>query len=88
MKILTKYMRKFHRWLVIPFILVIVLMPFMRDTATGDIIQKVQQIMMLTLAISGAYLYLLPYLTKWQRKKKRKVAKKIAADGTVKVGGG
>lgn len=81
-------MRKFHRWLVIPFILVIVLMPFMRDTATGDIIQKVQQIMMLTLAISGAYLYLLPYLTKWQRKKKRKVAKKIAADGTVKVGGG
>ena len=70
-------MRKFHRWLVIPFILVIVLMPFMRDTSTGEIIQKAQQVMMLTLAISGAYLYLLPYLTKWQRNKKRKVAKKV-----------
>lgn len=79
MKTLTKYMRKFHRWLVIPFILVIVLMPFMRDTSTGEIIQKAQQIMMLTLAISGAYLYLLPYLTKWQRNKKRKVAKKVTS---------
>lgn len=76
MKTLTKYMRKFHRWLVIPFILVIVLMPFMRDTPSGEIIQKAQQIMMLTLAISGAYLYLLPYLTKWQRKNKRKATKK------------
>lgn len=67
---LNKYVRKFHRWLVLPFIAILLTLAFMRGTPVGNVAQRLQQIMMLTLALSGAYLFLLPYLTGWQRRQR------------------
>ena len=66
-KFLNKWLRKFHRWLVLPFIILLLTVIFTRGTTLGDTAQRIQAVLMIIMAISGAYLWLLPYLAKWQR---------------------
>jgi hypothetical protein len=77
---LNKYVRKFHRWLVLPFIVILLTLLFMKGTPVGSIAQRAQQVMMLTLALSGAYLFLLPYLTKWRRRRQRTARERDAGN--------
>lgn len=70
-KFLNKWFRKLHRWLVLPFIALLLTVLFARGTLLGDSAQRIQSVTMIIMAITGAYLYLLPYWTKWQRQKAR-----------------
>lgn len=74
MKSLNQWLRKIHRWLVIPFVLIVIAMLFTRETPIGDMVQRVQQILMFAMIFTGGYLYLLPYLTKRQRARRRAAA--------------
>ena len=74
MKSLNQWLRKIHRWLVIPFVLIVIAMLFTRETPIGDMVQRVQQILMFAMIFPGGYLYLLPYLTKRQRARRRAAA--------------
>ena len=67
-KFLNKWLRKFHRWLVLPFIALLLTVIFARGTTLGDTSQRIQSVLMITMAITGAYLYLLPYWVKWKRR--------------------
>ena len=67
MKALNHWLRKIHRWLVIPFIVIVLAMVVTRDTSVGDTVQRVQQVMMVAMIVTGSYLYLVPYLSKRQR---------------------
>jgi hypothetical protein len=67
-KFLNKWLRKFHRWLVLPFIVLLLTVIFTRGTPLGDNAQRIQAMLMIIMAISGAYLWVLPYWTKWKRK--------------------
>lgn len=67
-KFLNKYVRKFHRWLALPFIGIVITLMLTQGTPTGNVVQRVQQVMILTTVITGAYLFLLPYWAKWQRR--------------------
>lgn len=75
-KTLSKWFRKFHRWiavptaLVIPAALIIKLVGSEQLVATWERLDKIPSILMLVMAITGAYLFLLPYIVKGQRKKK------------------
>lgn len=75
MKSLTKWFRKFHRWiavptaLLIPVAVIIKLLGNPQIVAAWEKFDKIPSVLMLVMAISGAYLFLLPYLVKWQRKK-------------------
>jgi hypothetical protein len=75
-KILSKWFRKFHRWIAVPTALAIpaaVIIKLVGDpkaVAAWEKLDKIPSILMLIMAISGAYLYLLPYIVKEQRKKK------------------
>ena len=71
---LNKWVRKLHRWLVWPFILILLTAMFTRETDFGSIIQRIQAPLMLIFAFTGAYLWLLPYLSRWQRKKRQEVS--------------
>lgn len=81
-KVLAKWLRKFHRWIAVPtalaipvaFVLKLVGDPQL--TATWEKFEKLPSILMLVMALTGAYLYLLPYLVKWQRKRKAPVQPK------------
>jgi hypothetical protein len=67
-KFLNKWLRKFHRWLVLPFIALLLTVIFTRGTPLGNNVQRIQAMLMIIMAISGAYLWLLPYWTKWKRR--------------------
>ena len=75
-KTLSKWFRKFHRWiavptaLAIPTALIIKLVGIEELVATWERLDKIPSILMLVMAITGAYLFLLPYIVKGQRKKK------------------
>jgi hypothetical protein len=80
-KFLSKWLRKFHRWIAVPTALAIpaaVVIKFFGDpqlAATWEKLDKIPSILMLIMAISGAYLFLLPYIVKGQRNKKQGAAK-------------
>jgi hypothetical protein len=69
---LNKWIRKLHRWFAYPFLILIILLIFLRQTETGDILLRVQQGMVFIMALTGCYLLLLPYLSKRKRVKREK----------------
>jgi len=73
-KVLAKWLRKIHRWiaaptaLAIPVAFLIKLLGDPQLAATWAKLEKVPSILMLVMALTGAYLILLPYIVKWQRR--------------------
>ena len=76
-KSLAKWFRKFHRWIAVPTALLIpaaVLIKLLGSpemVAAWERLEQVPSILMLVMAISGTYLFLLPYIAKGQRKKRK-----------------
>ena len=70
-KFLNKWLRKVHRWLVIPFVTLLLTVIIARGSSLGDSAQRIQSVLMIIMAITGSYLYLLPYWTKWKRQRIR-----------------
>lgn len=79
-KLLSKWFRKFHRWIAVPTALLIPVAVIIKLVGSPEVIavweklDKIPSILMLVMAISGAYLFLLPYIVKRQRKKKTVVS--------------
>ena len=79
-KTLSKWFRKFHRWIAVPTALLIPLAVIIKLVggpelnAAWEELDKIPSILMLVMSISGSYLFLLPYIIKGQRKKKPVVA--------------
>ena len=75
-KFLSKWLRKIHRWIAVPtalLILAAVVIKFLGSpqvVAAWEKVDKLPSILMLFMALTGAYLFLLPYIVKGQRKKK------------------
>jgi hypothetical protein len=75
-KFWSKWLRKFHRWIAVPTALaipaavVIKLVGNPQSMAAWEKLDKIPSVLMLIMAISGAYLFLLPYIVKEQRKKR------------------
>ncbi len=78
-KFLNKWLRKIHRWMAVPTAVLIpiaVVIKFSDNPNWRAILQqfdKVQSLLMLVLAITGTYLYLIPYIVKWQRKQRQRI---------------
>jgi cytochrome bd-type quinol oxidase subunit 2 len=75
-KFLNKWFRQIHRWIAIPTALLIPVAVIIKLTGSSEAIafwekwDKLPSVLMLFMAITGAYLYLLPYIVKEQRNKK------------------
>jgi uncharacterized membrane protein YobD (UPF0266 family) len=66
-KFLRKYLRKAHRWLALPFAALIVVVLATRGSPLGAEVQQAQQILLLVMALTGMYLFLLPWWTRWKK---------------------
>jgi len=66
------YVRKIHRWLAVPTILLIPIVIATNKNPTSFQAQKFQQIFMLALAVTGLYLLILPWWSKWNKKNNNK----------------
>jgi len=76
-KFFNKWTRKFHRWIAVPTVIIIplaVIAKFSGDSSEHlpPQLEQFQSILMLLLVISGTYLYLIPYIVKGQRKRRKK----------------
>ncbi len=77
MKFWNKWLRKSHRWLAIPMLILVPVSLVLKLTGNGAIVATIpqwemaQSLIMLFLVISGAYLFFIPYWTKWKRNKRR-----------------
>ncbi|MEA3351734.1 MAG: hypothetical protein U9Q82_14035 [Chloroflexota bacterium] len=77
-KFLNRWLRKIHRWLAVPTAILIpiaVVIKLSGNPAWQMIFKRfemLQSLLMLVLAITGAYLYLIPYIVKGQRKRRKK----------------
>ena len=70
-----KFLRKLHRYLTPVFIVLTVwFMVINKNPDIGIILGKVQKVMMLTLAVTGAYLFFQIYYNKAKAKKKKALA--------------
>lgn len=70
-KFLNKWFRRFHRWLVLPFIAILLTGLLFNGTSLGNMAMSIQKPLVIILAITGLYLWCLPYLIKWQRQRTR-----------------
>lgn len=90
-KILSKWFRKFHRWIAVPTALAIpaaVIIKFAGNpelAATWEKLDKIPSILMLIMAVSGSYLFLLPYIVKQQRKNKNAPLKEEKNEGSQNI---
>ena len=69
-RFLNRYVRKVHRWLALPFVLLIVTAVLARNTPAAFIAQRGQLVVLLSMALTGLYLFFLPWWTK-RRKRQR-----------------
>ncbi len=75
-KFLNKWFRQIHRWIAIPTALLIPIALIIKLIGNPGVVafwekwDKLPSVLMLFMAITGAYLYLLPYIVKRQRKQK------------------
>ncbi len=75
-KFLNKWFRQIHRWIAIPTALLIPTALIIKLIGNPEVVafwekwDKLPSVLMLFMAITGAYLYLLPYIVKNQRKQK------------------
>ena len=80
MKFWNKWLRKIHRWFAVPTLILIPISVILKVSGNGQIMASIpqweiaQSLLMLLLAITGGYLYLIPYLSKRKRNKRRETA--------------
>jgi hypothetical protein len=73
-KFLSKWLRKIHRWIAVPTALLIPVRLIIEAMGNPSVLEiwdkweKLPSILMLFVALTGSYLYLLPYIVKQQRK--------------------
>ena len=87
-KFFNKWTRVVHRWFALPTLILIPLAVFAKFTGSGEHlippqVEQIQSLLMLLLAITGGYLYLIPYLAKKSRNKRKKAT--VSATQTEKT---
>ena len=87
-KFFNKWTRIFHRWIALPTIIIIPIAVISKFSGSGTEhlplqIEQLQSILMLLLVISGSYLYLIPYFTKWARNRGKKTNHQLKSIKTV-----
>lgn len=73
-KFLSKWLRKVHRWIAVPTAIAIPAAVVIKLVGSQELVDawerldKIPSLLMLAMAVTGAYLFLLPYIVKAQRR--------------------
>jgi hypothetical protein len=87
-KFLNKWTRKIHRWIAIPTAILIPIAVILKFAGDASLhfppqIEQFQSILMLLLAISGTYLFLITYIVKWQRNRRTKAVATVKRESSM-----
>ena len=67
---LNQWLRKIHRWMVLPVVLILVINILSLGTPAGRAIQRIQQASVMFMVVTGVYLYLYRQWSILQRKQR------------------
>ncbi|MFW5714543.1 MAG: hypothetical protein ACOCYU_07715 [Brevefilum sp.] len=67
---LNQWIRRIHRWMVIPVVIILVANILSLGTPLGRTIQRIQQATVIFMVVTGVYLYLYRQWSILQRKKR------------------
>jgi hypothetical protein len=68
---MSRWLRLVHRWLAPVFIVVMVAVISTQGSSIGSILQRIQQGMVVVFALTGLYLFALPWWARWRRGRHR-----------------
>lgn len=68
---MSRILRLVHRWLAPVFIIVLVAVLSTQGSSIGLLLQRIQQGMVIVFALTGLYLFTLPWWVKWRRGRQR-----------------
>lgn len=68
---MSRTLRLVHRWLAPIFIVVMITVMSTQGSSIGFVFQRVQQGMVLIFALTGLYMFALPWWVKWRRGRKQ-----------------
>ncbi len=68
---MSRIIRLSHRWLAPVFIIVMLAVISTQGSSIAPIVQRVQQVMVVFFALSGLYLFSMPWWVKWRRARQR-----------------
>ncbi|NWF81098.1 MAG: hypothetical protein HXY37_13810 [Chloroflexi bacterium] len=68
---MSRWLRLVHRWLAPVFIVVMIAVLSTQGSSIGLILQRVQQGMVVVFALTGLYLFVLPWWVKSRRARQR-----------------
>jgi uncharacterized iron-regulated membrane protein len=68
-KSIAKWTRKLHAWLALPLFAAIIVVQASLAGSLGPVAGKVQQVLMLTMAITGVFLFVYPRVKRARRRK-------------------
>ena len=67
---LNQWLRKIHRWMVLPVVLILVINILVLGLPAGRTIQRIQQASVMFMVVTGVYLYLYRQWSILQRKQR------------------
>jgi hypothetical protein len=67
---MSRIIRLVHRWLAPIFIVLLITVMITQGSSTGFVFQRIQQGMVLFFALTGSYMFILPWWVKWRRGRK------------------
>lgn len=76
----AKRLRKWHRWLALPMLILVPVSAGLKLSGNGSVMagipawEQIQSLLILLLAVSGGYLYIFRLVTKRRRTRRRLVA--------------
>jgi uncharacterized membrane protein YhaH (DUF805 family) len=68
---MSRWLRLVHRWLAPVFIVAMIAVLSTQGSSIGPILQRIQQGMVVIFALTGLYLFVLPWWVKWRRTRQR-----------------
>jgi hypothetical protein len=71
--------------IIVPIAIIIKLMGSDPSIIFPPGLEKFQEILLLTLVMSGIYLYFIPYIAKWQRNQRQKAKAKVTVSRPTKI---
>lgn len=90
-KFLNKWFRKFHRWIAVPTAIAIPIAVVIKLAGSDNLnniwarLDKIPSLLMLVMAITGSYLFLLPYIVKGRNKKKQTTSQAEASITNISI---
>ncbi|NTV62605.1 MAG: hypothetical protein HGA65_03580 [Oscillochloris sp.] len=77
---MSRTLRLVHRWLAPLFIVLMITVISTQGSSIGFVFQRIQQVMVVIFALTGIYLFALPWWVKWQRARRRPAARRAGGN--------